>query len=256
MIYLDNAATSFPKPREVLLKTGNYIRRYCGNPGRSSHRLAARAAWEVFLAREAVASFIGLGEPEKIVFTQNATHALNIAIKTAITERCHVLTSDMEHNSVIRPLEKLKRTLGVQYSTFSLEGNLYDNMKSVLRSDTKAVICTLASNVTGRRADVSMLSRFCKEHTLRLILDASQLIGHEEINLSATPCSILCAPGHKALLGLQGSGFVAFADGIAGDSFMEGGSGTDSRSVDIRHRNNGISLIRSSRLRSTSDLIS
>ncbi len=233
MIYLDNAATSFPKPPEVLYAVNRYIKRYCGNPGRSSHRLAVRAAEEVYLARERVASLLGIDSPERVVFTQNATHALNLAIKTTLCESCHVLVSDLEHNSVIRPLEKLKRTLGTEYSLFSLEGDLYANLSSSLKNNTKAVICTLASNVTGKRADISALSRFCTEKRLKLILDASQLIGHEEINLSKTPCSILCAPGHKALFGLQGSGFAVFCDGECGDSLMEGGSGADSRSVEM-----------------------
>lgn len=233
MIYLDNAATTFPKPREVLAKVTKYIKSSCGNPGRSSHKLAALAAEEVFSAREKVAEFIGLDSPEKVVFTQNATHALNLAIKTVIKEPCHVLTSNLEHNSVIRPLEKLKRSLGVEYSLFSLSGNLYENLSESLRADTRVVISTLSSNVTGARADIDALSRFCVSNRLKLILDASQLVGHERINLSKTPCSMLCAPGHKALFGLQGSGFAVFCDGEFGDSFMEGGSGADSRSTEM-----------------------
>lgn len=233
MIYFDNAATSFPKPREVLERVAKYVKSSCGNPGRSSHKLAAIAADEVFSAREKVAEFLGLDAPEKVVFTQNATHALNMAIKTVIREPCHVLTSNLEHNSVIRPLEKLKRSLGVEYSLFSLSGNLYENLSRSLHTDTKAVISTLASNVTGARADIEALSRFCENNRLKLILDASQLVGHERINLSKTPCSMLCAPGHKALFGLQGSGFAVFCDGKIGESFMEGGSGADSRSTEM-----------------------
>ena len=233
MIYFDNAATSFPKPREVLEKVNKYIRRFCGNPGRSSHALAAKAAEEVYAAREAVAALVGADAPEKVIFTQNATHALNIAIKSILTQGCHVLTSDVEHNSVIRPLEKLRRTMGVYYSLFSLNGDIYKNLHCATKADTTAVICTMASNVTGTRSDVNALSRFCAERGLKLILDASQLAGHERIDVSKTPCSVLCAPGHKALFGLQGSGFAVFNEGIVGDTIIEGGNGLDSKSTDM-----------------------
>ena len=233
MIYLDNAATSFPKPRSVITEVNKYIRRDCGNPGRSGHRLAARAAEAVYLAREEIADFFCCKKPEHIIFTSNATHALNLAIKSQIVKNCHVLCSDIEHNSVIRPLERLRRDIGVEYSRFSLDGDMYVNLAESLRENTKAIVCTLASNVTGKRADIQALSRFAKEHGLKLILDASQLAGHEKIDLSKTPCTALCAPGHKGLFGLQGSGFVFFDDDYDGDGLMEGGSGFDSISIDM-----------------------
>ena len=233
MIYLDNAATSFPKPRRVIAEASKYIRRDCGNPGRSGHRLAARAAEAVYLAREEIASFFGVNTPERVIFTSNATHSLNLAIKTQITPLCHVLCSDIEHNSVIRPLERLRRDIGIEYSCFSLEGDLYANLTKAVRDNTEAIICTMASNVTGKRADVQTLSRFARERGLKLIFDASQLAGHEIIDLSKTPCTALCAPGHKGLFGLQGSGFVIFDDDYDTDGLMEGGSGFDSVSPDM-----------------------
>ena len=235
MIYLDNAATSFPKPRTVLAEVSKYIRRDCGNPGRSGHRLAARAAEAVYLAREDIASFFGCENPERVIFTSNATHALNLATKSQIKANCHVLCSDIEHNSVVRPLERLRRDIGIEYSCFSLDGDLYANLTEAARADTEAIVCTLASNVTGKRADVKALSRFAKERGLKLILDASQLAGHEAIDLRATPCTALCAPGHKGLFGLQGSGFVIFDDDYDTDGLMEGGSGFDSVSADMPH---------------------
>ena len=233
MIYLDNAATSFPKPKEVLLKTNEYIRHGCGNPGRSSHRLAMRSAEEVYLAREAVAELFALPYPERVVFTSNATHALNLALKVLLRDPCHVLTSDHEHNSVIRPLERLSRDVGISYSHFPLIGDLYKGLCSAKRPDTRAVVCTLASNVTGKKCDLGALCRFCRENKLMLVLDASQAAGHETINRSEFPCTVLCAPGHKALFGLQGSGFAIFCDGIWRGSFLEGGSGVDSLSTDL-----------------------
>ena len=233
MIYLDNAATTFPKPKEVLLRTNEYMKYSCGNPGRSSHKLALRAAEEVYLAREAIAELFSFLYPERVVFTSNATHALNMALKTIVCQSCHVLTSDHEHNSVIRPLERLSRDVGASYSHFSLLGDVYENLKAAKREETRVVVCTLSSNVTGRRCDIESVCRFCSENELQLVLDASQLAGHEKIDLSKIPCSVLCAPGHKALFGFQGSGFAIFCDGESRPSFMEGGSGSDSRSRDM-----------------------
>ena len=233
MIYLDNAATSFPKPSSVLKRAMRYARSFCGNPGRSGHFLSVRAAEEVYATRESVADLLHFPFPERVVFTQNATHALNLAIKSTLREKSHVLTSDIEHNSVIRPLELLKRTRGIDYSVFSSAGDVYENLERAARDDTEAVISTLASNVTGKRIDIGGLSRFCTERGIKLILDASQLIGHEDIDLCRTPADVLCAPGHKALLGLQGSGFAVFKDAEVRDGLMEGGSGADSRSTEM-----------------------
>ena len=107
MIYLDNAATSFPKPRSVLCEVKRCLRDYCGNPGRGAHALSLAAAERVYLTRELIAEFLNIDSPERVVFTQNATHALNLAIKTSVCERCHIITSDIEHNSVLRPLYSL-----------------------------------------------------------------------------------------------------------------------------------------------------
>ena len=233
MIYLDNAATSFPKPREVLQRVLKYTECHCGNPGRSSHRLAIKAAEEVYAAREAVAALFSSEHPERVIFTQNATHALNIAIKTLVPADSHVLTSNLEHNSVIRPLERLAKESGVKYSHFSLEGDICKQLSELINPETRTVVCTLASNVTGKRADAAAISRFCREHGLELIYDASQLAGHEKIDLKLTPCSALCAPGHKGLFGLQGSGFIIFREEVCGKTLMEGGSGFDSTSRDM-----------------------
>ena len=162
MIYLDNAATSFPKPRSVIAEVQKYIRRDCGNPGRSGHRLAARAAEAVYLAREEIADFFGARNPERVIFTVNATHALNLAIKSQIMPFCHVLCSDLEHNSVIRPLERLRRDIGIEYSCFSLEGDIYANLSEAVRDNTKAIVCTMSSNVTGKKSRRSGAITLCK----------------------------------------------------------------------------------------------
>jgi len=228
LIYLDNAATTFPKPKSVIRAVRECIEKYCANPGRSAHKLALRASEEVYHTRELVADFLSLPDAERIVFTLNATYAMNLAIKSTITQKCHVLISDLEHNSVLRPIVKLARTLGVEYSVFATDGNIEKNISANIRPDTRAIISTLASNVTGKEIPLKLLSKMRKKHSVKLIVDASQLIGHKKINLKETPCDILCAPGHKALFGIQGIGFAAFCDNESRESFIEGGSGTDS----------------------------
>ncbi|HBJ19463.1 MAG TPA: cysteine desulfurase [Clostridiales bacterium] len=188
----------------------------------------------MYRTREEVASLLSFPKPENIVFTENATYALNLAIKTTVPHGAHVIVSDMEHNSVMRPLEKLRRTDGVRISVFRTDGNLAENMESVLRDDTSVIVSTLCGNVSGERVPLDVLSEIRGRHPgIRLIVDASQAIGHEEINLRKTPCDILCAPGHKGLFGIQGCGFAVFCDEKVRDSFIEGGSGSDSESPEM-----------------------
>ena len=229
MIYLDNAATSFPKPTCVVREVNRCIKHYCGNPGRSSHYLSFRAAEEVYNAREMIARHLGGVNGENIVFTPNATFALNLAIKTLIPDNCHVLCTDYEHNSVIRPLNKLCRERGIAYTTFSSKDNIVDKIEA----NTKAIVASITSNVTGEEIDLLALSKIAREHGLILILDASQALGHRSINLIDSPCDALCAPGHKALFGIQGSGFVYLKDSRRKESFLDGGSGFDSKNPDM-----------------------
>ncbi len=232
MIYLDNAATTFPKPKSVVSALNKCIMEYCGNPGRSSHILSVTSDEKIYETRELIAELLGVSEPEGVVFTYNATYALNLALKTFITEPCHIICSDIEHNAVIRPLEKLKRTLGIEYSTYDSQ-NTEESIKSLITPRTRGIVSTLASNVTGKRIDLGVLSRLARENNIFLIIDASQAIGHTEINLSKNPCDVLCAPAHKALFGIQGAGFAYFADKRRKESFIEGGSGYDSRDTNM-----------------------
>lgn len=233
MVYLDNAATGFPKPREVTAAVGECIKKYCGNPGRSMHRLARIAGEEVYAAREAVSRFFGADDPEEVVFTLNATYALNTAIKTTIPDGGEVLISDLEHNAVYRPLKAEERRRGIKIRTFDTDGNIETNIRAALTADTCALVSTLRSNVTGKEIPLAVLSKIAREKGLILIADASQSAGHDRIDLAKTPCDILCAPGHKGLLGIQGCGFAVFHDKRRRDSFIEGGSGSASASPDM-----------------------
>lgn len=229
MIYLDNAATTYIKPRDSYKKLKFCLNKCGGNPGRSSHRLSFAASEVIYNTREAISEHLGISEPERVVFTYNATHALNLAIKAFITKKCHVIISDIEHNSVIRPIEELRRRLGVEYSTFNSDCSPLEAIPPLIRSDTIGIISTLASNVTGKRVNLCELSSIAKKHNLFLIVDASQYIGHAQINLESSPCDVLCAPSHKALFGIQGSGFAVFKSSERKGTLIEGGSGYDSK---------------------------
>lgn len=229
MIYFDNAATTFPKPYNVIREVNRCIKKYCGNPGRSGHKLALETAEKVYSTRELLAGFLDFDSPERIVFTCNSTYALNLAIKTSITERCHVISSDSEHNSVLRPLYDLKSSLGIEISFFTAGGDLREKIKPLIRDDTKAIICTLMSNVTGVENSLEVLSNIRKENNLLLIVDASQAVGHKPISLKDFPCDIFCAPGHKSLFGIQGAGFAVFCDERHRKEFILGGTGIDSK---------------------------
>lgn len=233
MIYLDNAATTFPKPPAVIDEVLACISSYCGNPGRSSHKLSLKCAEAIYEARELLGQLVGIDAPENIVFTENATYALNIALKCSISENSHVIISDIEHNSVIRPLESLKKSKNLSYSIAKNDGKIFDNITSLINDKTAAVVCNLTSNVNGEEIPLDTLSSLCRSKGLKLIVDASQKIGHSEINLKDTPCDILCAPAHKALFGIQGAGFLIFGENIPELTFVEGGNGIDTMNKEM-----------------------
>ena len=233
MIYFDNGATTYPKPRCVVSGVTSTIRYKCGNPSRSSHRLSLLAGEEVYKTREAVAELLNAPFAENVVFTYNATYALNMAIKTLINEKCHVIISDIEHNSVRRPLKALSDKIGIDISEYDSSLPLEEAIIPLIRTDTAAIVSTLASNVTGKEIDFSALSDIAKRYSLKLIVDASQAAGHRAIDLSKCECDALCAPAHKALFGIQGAGFVYFKDRCRRGDFIEGGSGTNSLEAEM-----------------------
>ncbi len=235
MIYLDNAATSFPKPRCVYRRLHWCLKHAVGNPGRSSHHLALAAAEEIYAAREALSELLSFPYPERIVFTQNATHALNLAIRSLRPIPQHVIYSDREHNSVIRPIEALRKE-GCEHSVFQTSGDILASMEDSLTPKTDLCVISLCSNVTGECFPLPVLKKFRKRHpSVRVILDGSQWIGHLPFQPSEQLCDILCAPGHKALFGLQGAGFAAFVADGEYEPLTRGGSGNESESPDMPH---------------------
>ena len=228
MIYLDNAATSFPKPKFVIREVEDCLKRYCGNPGRGSHRLALEAANKIFDTRVLIAEFLNYNKCENVIFTPNATYALNLVIKGLITEPCHCIVSNLEHNSVLRPLYKCVEKYGVKLSFFNTDFPLCNAIYPLIQSDTKFIISTLSSNVTGKTVDLHKLSEIAQSKGLKLIIDASQYLGHRILDLEDICFSALCCAGHKGLFGIQGSSFAIINDTDLIEPLCEGGSGIES----------------------------
>ena len=239
MIYFDNAATTFPKPPTVAQEMLRCMREYGGNPGRSGHRLSLAAAEAVFNVREALAEFFGIRKPENIVFTANCTAALNLAIAGVAKRGDHFLISDLEHNSVLRTVAGLCRERGMSFDVFhTLAGDdaLLNEIESKRKPNTRAVICTHASNICPRILPIARIGALCKKYGLLFIVDAAQSAGIYDISVMRDGISVLCAPGHKGLYGPQGSGFAAFADDFDFSRFAVsayGGNGKNSAELDM-----------------------
>ncbi|HHT44466.1 MAG TPA: aminotransferase class V-fold PLP-dependent enzyme [Fastidiosipila sp.] len=228
MIYLDHAATSLPKPPEVLQAVETALQTY-GGAGRGVHEAAMNANRNVFAARAAVASLFGFS-PERVAFTANATHSLNLAISGLLGPGDHVISTALEHNSVLRPLYRLQQE-GMELSIVPADqnGSLdYEQFERFLQPNTKAVVCTHASNVTGGILDLSFISTFCKTHDLLLIVDAAQTAGILPIDATLDGIDVLCFTGHKGLFGPQGTGGLCIRKGLDISPLIVGGSGTDS----------------------------
>ena len=238
MIYLDNAATSFPKPVATVKEVVRCMTQYCGNPGRGGHSLSLEAAKKVFECRCEAAELIGSPDPEGIVFTQNTTHALNLVIKGLFRAGDHVIISDMDHNSVLRPLARLAADGVIEYSVFptrTLDQNRSPSLICAgiarrMKPNTRAVICSHASNVCSMSLPLERIGAFCKKHGLYFIVDAAQSAGHLPINMEKMNIDALCAPSHKALYGPQGAGFAALAPTLRQklNTLTEGGNGVNS----------------------------
>ena len=241
MIYFDNAATTFPKPPSVAKEMLRCMREYGGNPGRSGHRLSLAAAEAVFDVRESLAEFFGIERPENIVFTANCTGALNLAISGIARRGDHFLISDLEHNSVLRTVAGLCRERGMSFDIFhalASDDMILSEIEKKRKPNTRAVICTHASNICPRILPIARIGALCKKAKLLFIVDAAQSAGIYDISVMRDGISILCAPGHKGLYGPQGSGFAAFADDFDFSHFTVsayGGNGKNSSEIDMGH---------------------
>lgn len=229
MIYMDNAATSLIKPPQVEQAVLEALHT-AGNPGRGAHEATLHASRLVYGARAAAAQLFDAKDASRIAFTANATEALNIAISGLIHPGDHVITTVCEHNSVLRPLYSL-RDQGVTLSFVGVDtqGNLkYKEFEDFLRPETRAVVITGASNVTGNVTDLSCVASFAKRHGLLLIVDASQTAGEVPVSVQKLGIDVLCFTGHKALFGPQGTGGLYVKPGLSVEPLLVGGSGIHS----------------------------
>ena len=229
MIYLDNAATSRPKPPGVAEAVLAAMETY-GNSGRGAHSDALAASRGVYAVRERIAALFGCPGAERVAFTLNSTMALNIAISGLLGPGDHVISTDWEHNSVLRPLYRLYRQGGnVDFVPADRLGRLdYDAFERLLRPDTKAVVCTHASNLTGDLVDIDFVGDFARRHGLLFLLDASQTAGVFPIDMAKQHIDVVCFTGHKSLLGPQGTGGLCVGEGVDIRPFAVGGTGVQS----------------------------
>ncbi len=233
MIYLDNAATSFPKPKGMLRVMNECIQKYCGNPGRSGHGMSMKTGEEIYKARKEVGKLFGIDDCSRIIFTANTTESLNLGIKGVLDRGDHVITTSMEHNSVLRPLKTLEAS-GVETTIVkcSVDGTLnLEKLKNEIRSNTKIIVCTHASNVTGTILPVKELGLLAKKENLIFMVDAAQSAGCIPINVKEMNIDLLAAPGHKGLLGPMGTGILFVGEGINLKPLKEGGTGTKSKDL-------------------------
>ena len=231
MIYLDNAATTMQKPQCVAQAVADAITSF-GNSGRSAHNAALSASRTVFEARKLLAQFFNAESPECIAFTANSTMALNIAIKGVLNKGDHVITTELEHNSVLRPLYEMEQQ-GVEISFVKSDamGRICSgDFEKLIKNNTKAIVCTHTSNLTGNVVDIDCIARIAKRHNVLFIVDASQTAGVLPINVQKTGIDILCFTGHKGLLGPQGTGGIYVRKGVAVKPLLSGGSGVQSYS--------------------------
>lgn len=233
MIYLDNAATTYPKPETVYDAIMDCMKNYCANPGRSGHKLAMRAAREIYDARENIAKLFNIDNPMNVVFTNNATDSLNLAIKGVVKDGEHIITTSMEHNSVVRPIKSLEK-YGIKNTIVQCDKDGFldvDRIKEAIKPNTKLIVTTHASNVVGTLIDIKSVGEIAKENNILYLLDASQTAGVYNIDVKDINVDMIAAPGHKCLFGPQGTGILYIREGINVNISKEGGTG--SRSEDL-----------------------
>jgi cysteine desulfurase/selenocysteine lyase len=231
MIYLDNAATSYPKPDRVYEAVARTMREVGGNAGRGSHRHASGAEKRIRESRATVAGFFGISDPSRLVFACNATDALNMAIKGTIGHDDRVVTTCLEHNSVLRPLAGLETRLNISVTYVPVGKNGYvepANFQKALETPARLVVLNHASNVLGTVQPLAEISAICRSHEVPLLVDAAQSAGKVPIDVMSPVIDMLAFSGHKSLLGPQGTGCLYIREGIEIDPWREGGTGTKS----------------------------
>ena len=226
MIYLDNAATTMHKPQEVIDAVVTAMGSM-GNAGRGAHAASLGASRTVFETRERLANFFHAENPKQIAFTGNSTESLNIALKGTLNPGDHVISTVLEHNSVLRPLYALEEQgVEVTFLNSNLQGMIdYDDFEKAVKDNTRMIVCTHGSNLTGNLLDIKRIGKIAKKHGLLFVVDASQTAGVFPIDVQEMQIDILCFTGHKGLLGPQGTGGLYVREGLAVRPLKVGGRG-------------------------------
>jgi len=234
MIYFDNAATSYPKPDKVYKEMIRCMKEYCANPGRGGHKMSVDSGKAVYEARELISNLFNCQNPMQICFMKNATEALNCALHGVLKAGDNVITSPMEHNSVMRPLKEIEREKSITISV--LKGNDFgeidvDDFKKAITPKTKLAVFTLSSNVNGIIMPFNEIGRICREHGILFLLDGSQGAGSINIDVKEACIDLLALPGHKGLMGPQGTGILYVREGIFLKPMLQGGTGSNSELI-------------------------
>ena len=236
-VYLDNAATTFPKPKQVVDAMYNYMLNIGGNAGRGNYSNSLQSNRCLYDARETICNFFGYDNPSNVIFTNNVTTSLNMLIKGLLKPGDHVITSSMEHNSVMRPLIDCKNSIHIDLDIVNADSKGFvsvDDIEKSIRSETKLVIITQASNVTGSIQNIKQIGKLCKDNGIFFIVDSSQGAGVLDINMKLTHADAIAFTGHKSLLGPQGIGGFIIDDNLNKNclSILQGGTGSLSYSLE------------------------
>lgn len=227
MIYFDNAATSGQKPAEVINAMNFSLKNLSANPGRSGHTLSQIAANEVYKVRNKVSDFFGSDGPETVVFTANCTTSINFVLKGILKPGDHVIISDLEHNAVMRPIVSMNIDYTIASVSLTDDIDTIKNFKNAIKSNTKMIFCTGASNVLGKILPIEKIGKLCKEHKILFGVDAAQIAGILPINMKNMNIDYLCVAPHKGLYSPMGVGILV-ARAPINKCIIEGGTGTES----------------------------
>ena len=233
MIYLDNAATTYPKPLSVRRALSNAAQ-FSANPGRGGHKPAMTAAENIYKCRVKASELFGADSPENVIFTPGCTYSINMVIKGLLKSGGHVVVSDMEHNAVMRPLNALTES-GVTYTVVRASEDDDETIaafRNALRENTRLVVCTHVSNVWGVRLPVERLAALCRQYGIPIMVDAAQSAGVFDINARESGFDFVCAPAHKGLYGVMGTGLLIVRRPELLSTIIEGGTGSGSLSLE------------------------
>lgn len=230
MIYLDNSATTNPKPLSVISSASFALKNFSYNSGRGGYKQSVNTSEKIYSVREKTSKLLGF-DAQNIVFTQNCTTALNMAIKGVVKKGDHVLISNLEHNAVSRPVDSLAKRGVITYNIFEYdydEDILINNILSQIRPNTSLIVCTQASNVFGCAFPIERIGKIAKDNGICFVVDAAQGAGVMEMNYADSNIDVCCIAGHKGLYGPMATGIMAMAEGLKLDTIIEGGTGSSS----------------------------